>query len=189
MTTQRGLEPHEYTPYAAYSDGPCRHCERGRYASIHEQPSTDDDECAFVHNLAGNFRCGGLRKDHSRRYPGHEFVEPQQPAPAAQATGEWYDHDDPRHIYHTVFNPSGCDKFYCLKRFDAPYQSLSTEQERLRQINKQLLEALSNAVRCAGHVHTTDCPMHNYKTPCKCWVAPARTAIDATLNEQGKESG
>lgn len=36
----------------------------------------------------------------------------------APATSPSTEHDDPRHIYHTVFNPSGCDKFYCLKRFD-----------------------------------------------------------------------
>lgn len=148
-----------------------------------EQPASaagserDDDECAFVHRLvSGNLRCGTLRQHHSQ-YTGHEFVEPQQPpALAAQETRQWYDHDDPRHIYHTVFNPSGCDKFYCLKRFDATYQSLSAERERLRAALQEAAEWFHATHRYVfGEIEVCD---HS-----QC------VAIRTALNEQGKESG
>lgn len=48
-----------------------------------------------------------------------------------------------------------------------------------RQLITRLTEALADAVRCVGHLHTSDCPMQNYETPCKCWVTPARDALDA----------
>lgn len=35
MTTQRAIEPHEFYAYAEASEI-CRHCDRGRYAAIHE---------------------------------------------------------------------------------------------------------------------------------------------------------
>lgn len=31
------------------------------------------------------------------------------------------DHNDPSHVYHPRRNPSGCDKFYCLRRFRKIY--------------------------------------------------------------------
>lgn len=51
--------------------------------------------------------------------------------------------------------------------------------KRHRQLITRLTEALADAVRCVGHLHTNDCPMQNYETPCKCWVTPARDALDA----------
>lgn len=48
-----------------------------------------------------------------------------------------------------------------------------------QQLITRLTEALADAVRCVGHLHTNDCPMQNYETPCKCWVTPARDALDA----------
>lgn len=71
--------------------------------------------------------------------------------PTNQPAGETggLDHENPTHIYHTVFNPSGCDRFYCLQRFDpasvADAAALTDEVARLK-------EALERIQDCAHGV-------------------------------------
>lgn len=53
-----------------------------------------------------------------------------------------FDHDDPAHVYSPLLNPSGCDKYYCLMRFDTTgwYAELVT-------VRAQREEALDMFVR------------------------------------------
>ena len=85
------------------------------------------------------------------------------------------DHNDPKHVYHERRNPSGCDKFYCLRRYRPLYYfGVLPVKHSVRRLRWFLMEHGSlrgNYALCliVGHSPIADqcgIPDHDYCAYC-----------------------
>ena len=137
-----------------------------------QQPAAAGSEC-IDHPWQDCPKCGiGICNEHVVAFLNHQPHEP--PALAAQETGE----DGSRRYLKS-------ELAYAL----AEVQSLSAERERLREVNQKLVEALQFIKAFFNrleHDGDEDDPLTAARQR---FHAPVHAAIDAALNEQGKESG